>query len=259
MTACSHGEPLSGTDADSRQQQADPNAMLAYEHSLSVQLPDQVGKRLEEAQEACRTARFGLCHILTVQQREQNASASLTVRILPAGVEPMIALARGEDGEVMRRETHAVDMADVVAENSRQMAQLESYAERLDALAKRSDISVADLISLAREQAEVQQKRDVLRQEGAQQQRRIDLHLLEIHFVEEGGENSFWKKVPELGEHFSQGVYEALRLTLYGFPFLIPLFFILLLWRWAWRWLIRRGAAICSNWLKRSVQNNPVE
>jgi hypothetical protein len=215
--------------------------MLAYEHRLRVELPaGQVAGRLESAREACETARFGLCHILSIQQ-EQNASAYLSVRVLPAGVEPLIALARGEDGEVMRRETRAEDLADAVTDNRQQTAQLAAYAERLEALAKRPGIGVSDLISLAREQADVQQKRDALQQEGAQQQRRIDLHLLEIHFAEEGaGEDSFWKKIPDLGGHFSQGIYEALRLTMYGFPFLVLFFVAIVLWRWAWRLLFRR-------------------
>jgi hypothetical protein len=88
--------------------------------------------------------------------------------------------------------------------------------------------------TLAREQSEVQQRREAF----ARHQRCVDTRLLTIRFVEKGGEESFWKKIPKLGDHFSQGIYEALRVTLYGFPFLILLFFTVLLW--AWRRLVGR-------------------
>ncbi|MDR0673142.1 MAG: hypothetical protein LBF93_05700, partial [Zoogloeaceae bacterium] len=96
VTACSQESRTAGMEADAMQQAGAADTMLAYERRLRVELPaGQVTGRLKAAREACETARFGLCHLLSIQQ-EQGNRGYLSVRLLPAGVEPLIVLARGE-------------------------------------------------------------------------------------------------------------------------------------------------------------------
>jgi hypothetical protein len=246
MTACSHGDPSYRGNADARAAgtQANPSAMLAYEHYLRVELPNgQLDARVAEAQAACETARFGSCHLLNFWRGEENV-AELRVRISPAGVDPLIALASGEDGKVLRRETKAEDLAQAVQDNQRQEALLASYAENMQALGKRPGITVADLIALAREQAEVEQKREALAQEAAQQTRRIETHLLTLYLAEKGAsEDSFTHRFGEMWKRFSRGVVVVIELVLYAF-ILLPLFFAACaIWRWAWVRLFRRKTA----------------
>jgi hypothetical protein len=246
MTACSSGEPSHRGSADARAAgaQADPSAMLAYEHALRIELPNgQLEARVAETQAACATARFGSCHLLNFWRGEENV-AELRVRVSPAGVDPLIALASGEDGKVLRRETKAEDLAQAVQDNQRQEALLASYAENMKALSKRPGITVADLIALAREQADVEQKREALAQEAAQQTRRIETHLLTLYLAEKGAsEDSFTHRFAEMWNlRFSRGVVVVIELVLYAF-ILLPLFFAACaLWRWAWVRLFRRKA-----------------
>lgn len=246
MTACSSGESSyrGGADARAAGTRADPSAMLAYEHYLRIELPNgQLDARVAEAQAACETARFGSCHLLNFWRDEENV-AELRMRIAPAGVEPLIALANGEDGKVLRRETKAEDLAQAVQDNQRQEALLASYAENMKALGKRPGITVTDLIALAREQADVEQKREALAQETAQQNRRIETHLLTLHLAGEGAsEDSFTRRFAEMWERFSRGVVVVIETVLYAFILLPLCFAACALWRWAWARLFRRKAA----------------
>ncbi|MCA1715211.1 MAG: DUF4349 domain-containing protein, partial [Gammaproteobacteria bacterium] len=74
---------------------APQGALLAYEHEIAIELAAGViPARLAEAQAACSAQTFGDCGVLNVQQQGgEHPSAGLTVRIAPAGVEPLIALA----------------------------------------------------------------------------------------------------------------------------------------------------------------------
>jgi hypothetical protein len=241
-SACSRQEEYGAREtAPAGSQMHAPAAMLAYEHRLRIEAPaGETAGRMTKVQEACTAARFGLCHILNVWQ--QGESTSITLRVAPEGVSPLIALASGEGGKVSFRQTSAEDLAQAVQDNRRQTAQLTAYAERMEALAIRPGITVADLIALAREQTEVQQKLEALQKDAAQQQRRIDTHRLEIGFNERGANDySLTRKFLELGQPFKEGIYYMLVAVLYGWPFLLLLFFIALLWRWAWRRLVRKS------------------
>jgi hypothetical protein len=217
-----------------------PGAMLAYTHDIRIELPAaQILERLSAAREACATARFGECHILKIKQG--GYASSLTVRVLPAGVEPLITLA-GEAGKITSRNTSAEDLTEAVKDNQQKQAHLDAYAKRMDELSQRADIKVSDLIELAREQASVQQQREALLQESAQQQRRIDTNLLTIDFFEANA-SSPWRHLFDdlLDRQLAGGIGDALKLLAYGLPFLLLFFPVALLWRWVWRRVTGRG------------------
>jgi hypothetical protein len=213
-----------------------PDALLAYEHRLRVELPaKEMPERMKALREACAQARFGVCHILNIMESEE--SASLTMRVQPEGVEHLIALS-GTGGKIAFRETLAEDLAEAVIDNRQKQARLGAYAERLDVLSKRPQITVADLITLAREQSDVQQQQEGLQKESAQHKLRIDTHLLAVNFVDTQIHSSWrrFKLFPDrLIDHFSEGVTDALSLLIYALPFLCLAFPFLLFWRYAWR------------------------
>jgi hypothetical protein len=244
LAACSQEYHLGTVVDEAPGETSAPTAMLAYEHRIDIKLPaEQIPQRLKAAREACATAQFGECHILNIDQNQY--SSRLTVRVLPAGVEPLIALA-GEAGNITSRHTSAEDLSRAVTDNRQQQAQLAAYAKRMDELSRRADITVADLITLAREQASVQQQREGLAQEATQQQRRIDTNLLTLNFSE-ANTNSTWRDFTDslgnLLHKLLKGITDALSLVAYGLPFLLLLFPVLLLWRWAWRRFVGRKKA----------------
>jgi hypothetical protein len=220
-------------------------SMLAYEHRLDIELPaERIPERLAAAHAACVGATFGACNVLNEIQYEMG-SAMLQVRIAPAGVDPLAALAR-EGGKIASRESKAEDLAEAVMDNRQQQEQLMNYIARLDKLTKNPDIKVSDLITIAQEQAKIQQQLKSLSQEAAQQQRRIATNLLTIQFSRrhDGTPESLWgrlsKPFSNFFGHLAEGISYALSMLAYGVPVLLVGFPMLLLWRKAWRRFARR-------------------
>ena len=131
LAACSQkqGEvqAVGAASAPMQSQRAPQGAMLAYEHHVSVSLDRQaISPRLKAVQAACDQRRFGQCTVLDMsEQGGEYASASITTRVVPDGVEPLIALA-GKDGEIGSRNTHAEDLAEVVRDNDSLRSRLEN-------------------------------------------------------------------------------------------------------------------------------------
>ena len=238
--------------ACSKKQEVAPGAMtgesskvgakLAYEHSVEFELPGaQIGSRVGAVREACDAQRFGACNVLRIQQG--HGDALLVVRALPGAIEPLVALA-GQGGRLASRETHAEDLADVVEDNRQKQMQLDAYAKRLDELAVRKDLAVADLISLSHEQAQVQQQREALQGEAAMQQRRLDTNLLSMRFHDADAGSRGHRLGRSFGELFDRlvdGVDDALSTLAYGLPFLLLALPVGLAWRWGWRRITRRS------------------
>lgn len=223
-------------------QTSKPGAMLAYEHTLSIGLPAaQIPARVTAAREACDTSRFGACTVLRIEQ-DGSRRATLLVRIVPSGVEPLTKLA-AQDGTVVSRESHAEDLADAVQDNQRKQAQLDTYAAHLDELAARKDLGVSDLIALARERAQVQTERESLLNDAAQQKRRIETNLLTMRFDDsdvEGRGHRLGGSFGRLLDELVDGVGDALSMLAYGLPFLLLLLPVSLVWLWVWRRLTAR-------------------
>lgn len=167
------------------------SAMLAYEHHAGIQLPaDRIPDRLQEVQAACAESRFGACVVLNVnQQGGDRPSASATLRIVPDGVEPMIALA-GEDARLGSRSTHAEDLAVAVRDNAQVQDRLRREMERLQQFQQRPDLAVSDMISLSERIASVEAQLESAAQRDAQYRRRIDTQLLTLDFQPPGVQTS---------------------------------------------------------------------
>jgi hypothetical protein len=239
LAACSRKQEV--VPASILGQTSKPGAMLAYEHTLSIKLPSaQIPGRVTAAREACDANRFGACTVLGIEQK--GPDATLLVRIVPSGVEPLTKLA-AQDGVVASRESHAEDLADAVQDTQRKQALLDAYAAHLEELASRKDLAVSDLIALAHERAQVQTEREGLLNQAAQQKRRIETNLLTLRFndSDEGSRGhrlgaSFRRLLDELVD----GVGDAMSMLAYGLPFLLLLLPVCLLWLWAWRRLTAR-------------------
>ena len=217
--------PMAAADAagGAVRNQAEAQAMLAYEHNVDIALPeDDIVARMQEAQQACRQAKFGDCVVLNVRQQGGDyPSASLGMRIAPAGVEPMIALA-SRDAEVGSRSTHAEDLAVVVRDNAVAQDRLRRERERLQEFQARRDLAVADMIALSKQLAETEAQLQAAEQEGAQHRRRIDTQLLTLNFQPprgERGRSEIGEAVRDFGRTLSMGTAWTIR----ALAFLIPL------------------------------------
>lgn len=229
------GAPAPAADVGARVDGA--QEFLAYEHRAGVSLDAaQIQPRLREAQAACSDGRFGDCVVLNVsQQGGDQPNASLGMRIAPAGVEPMIALASA-DAELGNRSTHAEDLAVVVRDNALARDRLRRERDRLQEFQARRDLAVADMIALSKQLAETEAELEAAEQAGAQHRRRIDTQLLTLDFQPtraEGSRNEVAQAVRDFGRTLGTGTAWTIR----ALAFLLPLGLVLgvllaLLRRW---------------------------
>lgn len=211
---------------------------LAYEHDASITLPaDRIQPRLQEAQAACNTGKFGNCVVLNVRQQGGDwPSATLGMRLAPAGVEPMIALASAQ-AELGSRSTRAEDLAVAVRDNTLAQDRLRRERERLQEFQARRDLAVADMIALSKQLAETEAQLESAEQQGAQHRRRIDTQLLTLDFrptVSQANRNQIWLALRDSGETLSSGVAWTIRTVAFVLPVGVALLALVVLVRW-WR------------------------
>ncbi|MGO4223363.1 DUF4349 domain-containing protein [Lysobacter sp. TAF61] len=243
LVACSEKRDAmdAGGSASARPTANRAGSMLAYEHDVSIWLAaEQIPQRLKTVQDACNSQRLGDCTVLDVdQQAGDSPNASLTVRVAPAGVEPLVAMA-GKDGEVGHRRTHAEDLAVAVRDNDLQRQRLQNERSQLQAFQQRRDLAVADMIALSRQLADVDAQLQAAEQEGAQHRMRIDTQKLTISFFppsSQSGRGEIGQALRDFGQTLAVGTAWTIRAA----AFLIPLAVVLLIAAWAWRRLRRRG------------------
>lgn len=203
------------------------SAMLAYEHHAGIQLPaGEIPARLEQVQAACADARFGACVVLAVnQQGGERPSASATLRIVPEGVEPMIALA-GDGARLGSRSTHAEDLAVAVRDNAATRDRLAREMERLQQFQQRPDLTVSDMISLSERIAAVEAQLESAARQDAQYRRRIDTQRLTLSFqppTGEAGRSEIGQALRDVAGIFSTGAAWTIRTM----AFLAPLVLVL--------------------------------
>lgn len=224
--------PIAGETAKS-------GAKLAYQHHLSIALQnDQIAPRMATVREACESARFGACNLLSLNQSEH--SGSLTLRVVPSGVEPLSRLA-SQNGKLAWRETKAEDLSDAVNDNAQKQKQLEAYAAQIEQLSQRKDLSTSDLIALGHERAQIQVERENLQGVAAQQQRRIDTNLLQLDFTDGANDRHRGFTLDNWTDQLLDGLSDAISMLAYGIPFLLLAFPLALGWRWFWRRVTRKS------------------
>lgn len=223
-------------EADGTVMRAPAGTFLAYEHSISLVLPvDSIPDRIAQTQASCLSQKFGDCAVLNVsQQGGDYPQGSLTVRIAPKGVEPMIRQA-GNGGEIEDRSTRAEDLAQVVQDNAAQRHRLENEHSRLMEFQARRDLAVGDVIALSKQLSEVESQLELTQREGAQHQRRIDTNLLTLNFRPPGGESGrseIGQAVRDFGEILALSTAWTIRAAAFLIPVVVVFAVLLGLWRW---------------------------
>ncbi|MDR2220260.1 MAG: DUF4349 domain-containing protein [Methylobacillus sp.] len=224
------------------QQPAAGGAYLAYEHSVNIELDvAEIPAHLQAAQTACQHGTYGACEVLEVSQRGGDyPGAYLTVRIVPDGVGPMIESA-SKGGEIGSRNTRAEDLAQAVRDNETLRERLRKERERLLEFQQRRDLSVADMIALSQQLAQVDAQTETAVQEAAQHQRRIDTQKLTLSFQPPDGQSSN-DEIRRALRDFRATLAMGTAWTIRAVAFMIPLLLVIgVLW-WGIRRLRRRKA-----------------
>jgi hypothetical protein len=216
-----------------------PGTSLAYEHTVSVSVSETaLSGKMSAVREACADERFGSCSLLRFEESSgRYPSGLLAVRIAPEGVEPLAALA-SKDARLGSRQTRAEDLAEAVADAAREEEQLNAQRRQLLDFQSRKDLTVADMISLAHEGAQVESRLAELERTSANLKRRIETNLLTVQFsTSESGSrwSSVGDSISDALDSLADGTSEAIEMIAFGIPFLIVLFPLALVWRWLWR------------------------
>ncbi|KAF1055618.1 MAG: hypothetical protein GAK43_00413 [Stenotrophomonas maltophilia] len=194
---------------------------LAYEHDVRVRIDSgQISARLQALSEACRSARFGDCTLLELEEGGRSsrgeaaqAEGAIRVRLAPDGVAPFIALA-GKDGRIANRSTRAEDLAQQVADTRMTQERLQREHEKLSSLQQRADVKVADLLAISQRLAEIEAGAEAARCDAAQQRRRIDTQLVSVHLqppAGESGRSEIGEAVRDFGGVFTTSVAFVIR------------------------------------------------
>jgi hypothetical protein len=234
ICACSNKEMAAGAPAKNL---APPTqgAFLAYEHDIAIELAAaDIPARMQAVQDSCQSGKFGDCAVLDVRQSAGDSpSASLTVRIAPQGVEPIIRQA-AQGAEIGSRNTHAEDLAQVVADNDLQQLRLQKEHARLLEFQQRSDLAVADLLAISKQLSEIEAGLETAQREGAQHRRRIDTQRVTLDFHPPGGQRGR-SEIAQAFADFGSILSVSIAWMIRAFAGLLPLLAVLSLVIFVWR------------------------
>lgn len=169
----------------------DLGVLLAYEHQVRIRMPgERIAGQAAAVQSACNSGKFGACAVLGMSQSGgDDPSASLQVRIVPTGVDKLIALA-GQGQEIAERSIQAEDLATAVRDNGMRQDRLRKEHARLLEFQDRKDLKIADVMALSSRIAEIESQLQAAEQEAAQQQRRISTQLVTLNFQTTRGQEN---------------------------------------------------------------------
>jgi HAMP domain-containing protein len=220
---------------------ASHDAGLAYEHEWTLEVPGaKAPALLAEAQAACVEHRHGPCLLISARQSSAGYEAgTISVRIEPkAGTIWLQGLTSG--GRVLSSKTVTSDLSQPIADTARNLELLRTHRDTLAALYKRSDLGVADLITLSREIASASGEIEAAERSGAELRQRVETHLITVQLQRpaselESADSSLGEVMDELWDEAFEGLMGGVIVLAYLVPVLLLLFPLLLIARWIWR------------------------
>lgn len=232
-------------------QPAERAKSLAYEHTVSVELPKaSLSSRLEEVRTACESRKEWACTVLDVSFGTEYGvpEGRLRVRLAPSAVEVATEIA-AKQGQIASRSTHGEDLAEPITDTERELSLLSTHRDRLNEFLGRKDLKIDQVISLSKEISSTQTQIDALNTQRANLQRRVDTELLTINFSPPkedlvADQTPIMDAVRSFGVNFRDAVAEVIRFTAALLPWLViivpGLVLLRLFWRWITQWLGRR-------------------
>ena len=250
LAGCAKKEdaPMRGPAAVAEPGAATPSRQLAYEHFVDIDAaPDRVAAIHDAGVAACRAATAAGCTLLESRiDSEPEAGASLKFRARP-DVVPALLAALGHQEGIAHHATRVEDLSGPIADTARQLAMLDDYRSRLEALRNRAGNDVDALIKVNRELADVQSRFEAEDGKRAVLARRVDNEILNVS-IRSDRHRPFWtpirRSLADFGGNLSQGISIAIS----GVAYLLPWLLIIAVLVWIIRrlWRRRRGRANAS-------------
>jgi hypothetical protein len=211
--------------------------VFSYSHSLGLILPHGgVKSSFEKAREACLHAAALKCELVSASLSSGEVSAYATVVVaLPHDKVAVFEKSLTNAGaSVQSRTTNAENVTTEASDNDRKIAQLTAWRDRLAALAKRSDLSVADVMKVEAELSKVEADLGAALAEKRDIGNRIAKELVAVSFSEKEG------AFAPIGRVFANADATLTDSTASAIEFLIrvvPWLPIILAGLWLVRWL----------------------
>jgi len=223
-------------------QQPGANAarQLAYEHTVDIDTaPDRLASIHAAGQAACREATAAGCTLLESRiDSEPRTGAFLKFRARP-DVIPKLVAALGQQAEVTRQSTRVEDLSGPIADTARQLAMLDDYRSRLEALRSRAGNDIDALIKVNHELADVQAKYEAADGKRALLARRVETEILNVS-IRSDRRQAFRAPINRALADFGSNLAQGISIAISGLAYLLPWLFVLALAIWAGRRLWRR-------------------
>lgn len=216
-----------------------PVRQLAYEHDVDIDAaPDRVAALYADGLRACRDAGAACTLLESRIQSEPEAEATLKLRASPPLI-PKLVTAMGQRAELARQSTRAEDLSGPIADTARELAMLDDYRTRLEALRNRAGSDIDALIKVNHELAEVQAKVEAANDTRAQLARRVDTEILNVS-IRSDRQQSFWAPIGRAAKEFGGNLAKGIAIAISGVAYLLPWLVMILVATWAVRKLWRR-------------------
>ncbi|MEQ8205012.1 MAG: DUF4349 domain-containing protein [Woeseia sp.] len=214
---------------------------LAYEHWLGVSVDEEnISAQYERVVAACAADRDNECTVLDAQiSSGEYASSSIRMRILPAGVDGLAAVA-SENASVIERRTHVEDLEKSITDVDARISMLTATRDKLLAIESRAADDVDSLIKVAAELSRVQSELERLLGQSAADHQRVTKHILTVRLMT-AESSSFFAPAMEAFSQFGDNLSEGIGDTVTAVAYLLPWSFVLFLFVFIVRRIWRRG------------------
>ena len=213
--------------------------LLALTHSVIVAADAAAVPTIHARLRArCAADRANACTVFgsSLQRNEDEATASLTLRIRAAGVEPLLGVI-GSDGEIERRETTSEDVTHAIRDGDARLRMLREYRERLLELQRTGSRDIETLMKLAEQLASVQSQLEQAEGEQKHLRGRVERDLVNVRIDSDAPMNS-WRPVGDAIDDIPvvlavtvAGIISFLTAAIPISLVALPVFWLLLRWR----------------------------
>lgn len=204
-----------------------------------------VAATFESAKQTCEKAVAENCVVLSSSiQSGEYPSAEIKFRAKPNGIRQLLA-EFNKQGEVSQQSTTAEDLEAPIVDTAKNLAMLEDYRGKLEALRVRASSDVDSLIKVNKELAEVQSQIEATSGQRAHLMQRVDTEILTVQF-RPAATYSAWRGIvralSNVGTYIADGTAQVIAAFAYLLPWVVALAVVAALARWLLRWKRRRGS-----------------